>query len=87
MHVALTISDKGVVEEAMFNGDGCAISQAAASLLMVHILNKTIDELRIMTPGTIYSLLGVEVGPSRVQCALLAYETLSQALRKLDQSA
>jgi len=67
-------------DDASFTGEGCAISQAAASMLTEKVTGKTSSELRFLSPGDIYTMLGVKISPGRVSCALLAYQALSKAL-------
>ena len=68
---------------AGFDGGGCAISQAGLSLLTESIQGKTLNELRLLTPGDIYTMLGIEISPARVNCALLGYKALETALKHL----
>lgn len=72
-------SDK--VEDAAFVGIGCAISQAAASMLSDKIIGMKTGDVRAVTPGDIYNMLGVKISPGRINCALLGYEALQQALK------
>jgi len=80
----IKLNEKYVVEKATFDGDGCAISVAAASMLTEYIEGKTIQDLKLITPGDIYGMLGVQIGPARVNCALLAYKALSDSLEKYE---
>ena len=66
----------GVVREAAFDGRGCAISQATASMLMEEIIGKTLDELKQLDKQYILDLLGIELGPARLKCALLPLKAL-----------
>ena len=75
----LGIAD-GVVKEVAFTGRGCAISQASASLLTDEIKGKTVEEVEKMTPEDVLELIGVEISPARLKCALLSLDTLSHAL-------
>jgi nitrogen fixation NifU-like protein len=75
----LGIAD-GVVKEVAFTGRGCAISQASASLLTDEIKGKTVEEVEKMTPEDVLDLIGVEISPARLKCALLSLDTLSHAL-------
>jgi nitrogen fixation NifU-like protein len=75
----LGISD-GVVQEVAFTGRGCAISQASASLLTDEIKGKTVEEIEKLTPEDVLDLIGVEISPARLKCALLSLDTLSHAL-------
>jgi nitrogen fixation NifU-like protein len=63
-----------------FTGRGCAISQASASLLTDEIKGKSIDEVAKMTSHDILDLLGIEISPARLKCALLSLETMQHAL-------
>ena len=70
----------GVVERVGFTGRGCAISQASASLLTDEIKGKAVDSASAMTGGDVLDLLGIEISPARMKCALLSLETLQGAL-------
>lgn len=75
----LTVKD-GVVTEVGFTGRGCAISQASASLLTDEIKGKPVRDAAAMTSQDVLDLLGIEISPARLKCALLSLETLQQAL-------
>ncbi len=78
----LGIAD-GVVREVAFTGRGCAISQASASLLTDEIKGKTVEEVEKMTPEDVLDLIGVEISPARLKCALLSLDTrLARAGRR-----
>lgn len=64
--------DEEVIENLAFRGDGCAISQAAASMLSEMLLGKTIEELDEMDRDDMIDVLGVDISPMRVKCAVLA---------------
>lgn len=63
-----------------FQGHGCAISQASASLLTEYLNNKTIEEIKNLTEENIYTLLGIPISPARKKCALLSFVTLKNGL-------
>lgn len=71
----------GRVQDAAFQGEGCAVSQAALSMLTDKLKGLTTSELKLLSPGDIYTMLGVHISPGRVNCALLGYEALQQILR------
>ena len=71
--------DNGIVSEARFKGDGCAISMAAASLLTELVINKTIDEL--ISDNELISALQSEIQPARIQCAVLPLTALRDGLK------
>jgi nitrogen fixation NifU-like protein len=70
----------GRVAEVRFEGRGCAISQAAASMLTERIEGATLEELRALTPADILEMLGVEIGPARQRCALLGLRVLHEGI-------
>jgi len=63
-----------------FTGRGCAISQASTSLLTDEIKGKPVDKAASITSGDVLELLGIEISPARMKCALLSLETLQGAL-------
>ncbi len=77
--IDLVIQD-GRVSEVRFNGRGCAISQASASMLTEMIEGASLEELRTLTPDDIFTMLGVEIGPARQRCALLSLRVLHQGI-------
>lgn len=83
----LVLSDDGTVRDVAFSGRGCAISQASASLLTDEIKGRRVREIEAMTNQDILDLLGIEISPARLKCALLSLDTLHHALqaRKAEQ--
>lgn len=75
--------DNSIVADCSFEGEGCAISMAAASLLTEEAKGKMPEEILQWNILNIFEWLGTELGPSRVKCGLLALETLQQALLRL----
>ena len=70
----------GVVADVAFTGRGCAISQASASLLTDEVKGKPVEEVAKLTPDDLLDLLGIEISPARLKCALLSLDTLEHAL-------
>jgi len=70
----------GVVAGVGFTGRGCAISQASASLLTDEIKGKPIATAAGMSSQDVLDLLGIEISPARMKCAMLSLETLQGAL-------
>jgi|SRR5579859_198888 len=68
------------VVDLKFDGKGCVISQAAASMLSKHCLNKSVSEVLALDTLTIKSLIGINLGPTRLRCALLSLEAIQQGL-------
>jgi nitrogen fixation NifU-like protein len=70
----------GLVQEVAFTGRGCAISQASASLLTDEIKGKKVEDVEKMTAQDLLDLIGIEISPARLKCALLSLDTLARAL-------
>lgn len=71
---------EGKVTEISFSGEGCAISQASASMLTEQVKNKPIEALRTLDKQFILDSLGVALSPNRIKCALLSWEALRKIL-------
>ncbi|MFN0197024.1 MAG: iron-sulfur cluster assembly scaffold protein [Planctomycetaceae bacterium] len=74
--IQLQINPAGKVEQAFFDGKGCAISQAAASILCEHVEGKSIDELEQFQARDMLDLLKVPLTASRQKCGLLGFRLL-----------
>lgn len=75
IRIDLRVKD-GVIEDVRFSGKGCSISRAAASMLTEEIRGKTLDEVKRIGKDDVLEMLGIELGPVRLKCALLALKTL-----------
>lgn len=77
-HIHLTVQLDGDqrVMAVGWEGEGCAISQASASMLYENIVGKTLDDLRSTGKEDILEMLGIELGPVRLKCALLSLKVL-----------
>lgn len=82
--IELKVED-GKVVAAAFDGRGCAISQASASMLMEEIVGMSLDEVRQLDKQYILDLLGIEMGPVRLKCALLALKVLKAGAYGLEE--
>ncbi len=71
----------GVVVEVRFSGEGCALSQASASILSEFVLKKSLAELIKMDKNAMIDLIGIATGPTRLKCLLLSYEALQRAIK------
>jgi len=72
---------RSAIADVAFDGRGCAISQASASILTDGLRGQTLDEVRGLNPKDLLAELGVPIGPARLKCALLAYKVLQGAVR------
>jgi nitrogen fixation protein NifU and related proteins len=76
----LGLDEDGVVRDVAFSGRGCAISQASASLLTDEIKGRSVAEIRDLGSQDVLDLLGIEISPARLKCALLSLDTLQRAV-------
>lgn len=87
-HIEITIRVDGedMVAEAAFDGKGCAISQASADLLVESIHGKSIDEVKAMKKEDLLDMLGIDLGPVRLKCALLSLKVLKAGVYGLGEA-
>ena len=83
--VELLVDEQDRVTQAYFDGKGCAISQAAASILCEAIEGKTLDELKEFQAQQMLDLLKVRLTASRQKCGLLGFKVLKTMLYTLDE--
>lgn len=77
--------ENGVVVDAAFDGHGCAISQATASMLMEEVIGKSLEEIKAIDKEYILEMLGIELGPVRLKCALLPLKVLKAGAYGLEE--
>ncbi len=82
--IFLKIADDKVAD-ASFEGRGCAISQACASMIMEEIIGMQVADLRQWGKEDVLELLGIEIGPVRLKCALLPLKALKAGLYGLTE--
>jgi nitrogen fixation NifU-like protein len=70
--VDVSLDDEERIKRVAFSGEGCAISQASASMLSERLQGMTLDELDAMDRDDVIDMLGVDISPMRVKCAVLA---------------
>lgn len=68
--------DNNRITDVRFSGKGCAISQAAASILTEEIKGKTLEEVKQFDKQKMLDLLGIEISAIRLKCALLALKVV-----------
>lgn len=76
IEITMQIGADGVIKDARFDGHGCAISQASADLLIESIIGKPLEEVKQLNKQHILDLLGIDLGPVRLKCALLSLKVL-----------
>lgn len=72
--------DDGRVGDIRFEGAGCAISQAAASILYEDVKGKTFDEVLAMDRSTVEEAIGMTLRPARVKCGVLGINSLKRGI-------
>lgn len=77
--VHLRVDDEGKVTDVRFHGQGCAISQAAASIVSEEIVGMGVDEIAKLPASWVIEQLGIEISPTRRKCALLNLKVLRGA--------
>ena len=74
--IFLRLNGDNIIEKATFDGTGCAISQAGASMLTEKITGMSLKEAQSLTDEDMLELLGIEVSAGRLKCALISIRTL-----------
>ncbi|HVU12489.1 MAG TPA: SUF system NifU family Fe-S cluster assembly protein [Phototrophicaceae bacterium] len=85
LRLTLRVDADNRVTEVGWDGEGCAISQASASMLGEEILGKTLEEIRAIDKEQIFEMLGIPIGMNRVKCALLSLKVLKVGLYGLEE--
>lgn len=79
--ITMDVTMRGdIIKDLRFTGKGCVISQALTSQLTEYSKNKSKPELRKLDRAFMITLLGIELGPNRLKCALLSLEALQKLL-------
>ena len=76
IRIDVRLDNDNRVREAVFDGHGCAISQASADLLIESIIGMAIEDIKALSKEHILELLGIELGAVRLKCALLSLKVL-----------
>ena len=85
IRIDLHVNDQDVIDEVRFDGHGCAISQASASMLTEMIEGKTLQEAKELSKEDILEALGIDIGPVRLKCALLSLKVLKAGVYDLPE--
>ncbi|MGA7668923.1 MAG: SUF system NifU family Fe-S cluster assembly protein [Nitrolancea sp.] len=75
VRIDVKIAD-GMISDIKFSGRGCAISQAAASILTEMVKGHELNEVKEISAQDMIDELGIDISPARVKCALLGLKVL-----------
>lgn len=78
-HVTIRLDDEDRVAEVRFDGQGCAISTAATSLLTDELAGKSREELLRLDKQVVLDLLGIDISATRMKCAMLGLKVIKSA--------
>ena len=82
----LKVDSDDRIEEISFEGEGCTISQAGASVVTEMFTGKTLADVEATPAEAILDILGREIAGTRLKCATLGLNTTKEAVRRLSTS-
>ena len=80
IRIELKIDADQKIVEAWFDGDGCCISQASASMLVEKIEGKSVEDAKEFTANAMLELFQAKLTPNRQKCCLLSWKVLQSAI-------
>jgi nitrogen fixation NifU-like protein len=80
VRIELVVDDAGKIRDLYFDGEGCVISQASASMLLEEMYGKTVDQVKEFSAEDMLKLYGPRLTPNRQKCCLLSWQVLQQAV-------
>jgi nitrogen fixation protein NifU and related proteins len=80
VRIQLQLDDDGKIADLWFEGSGCVISQASASMLLEKLEGKTVDNVREFSASDMLELFGAKLTPNRQKCCLLSWRVVQQAI-------
>src|SRR5690349_16493699 len=86
LELTLRVDENDIITAVGWAGEGCTISQAAASMLGEELIGKTLAEVQKIDKELVLELLGIPISMSRIKCALLSLKVLKSAAYNLESS-
>lgn len=80
LSVHVQVDESGTITDLAFQGKGCAISQAAASIASDELIGMKIEEVEKLDANWMVELLGIDVSATRRKCALLNLKVVRGAV-------
>lgn len=78
---------EGAIKDIRFNGEGCAIAVASASLLTEYAKHRATKDLQNLDASFMLNLLSVELSANRLKCALVSLEALQKAIQNYESES
>jgi nitrogen fixation NifU-like protein len=80
VRIELQVAPDGTIRDIWFDGEGCCISQASASMLVEEMAGKTVEDVKSFTADQMLELFGARLTPNRQKCCLLSWRVLQSAI-------
>jgi nitrogen fixation NifU-like protein len=80
VRIELAVDEDGKIRNLYFDGQGCVISQASASMLLEEMYGKTVDDVKQFSAEDMLKLYGPRLTPNRQKCCLLSWRVLQEAV-------
>ena len=84
VRIELRVDDDGTVTDIMFDGHGCAISQASASMLTEIVKGMNVQDVKDLPKEELLEEIGIDLSPARLKCALLSLHVLKGSLHDVE---
>lgn len=84
IRIDVRVNEDGIITEAAFSGEGCAISVVSADLLVESIVGRSLEDVKAFSKEELLELLGIELSPVRLKCALLSLKVLKAGIYGMD---
>jgi nitrogen fixation NifU-like protein len=80
VRIELVVDDDGKIRNLYFDGQGCVISQASASMLLEEMYGKSVEDVKQFSAEDMLNLYGPRLTPNRQKCCLLSWRVLQEAV-------